>query len=262
MSMFDAFYPALPLEDKFREEIQNVTRSFLANLIRQPRLPEILYHYTNMMGFHGIVDSGMLWATHIAYMNDFSEYLHAVLVAGQISGELKQSETQPTKVKFYTALETLLHPNQMAMEDYPPIFVSCFSKAEDNLSQWRAYGKGEGGISLGFDAEVLRARIKEAAWLVPVIYDPEKQQKTIRDFLEVSSNLYVKHASEKRDFGEDFFQTWYLNWRVFASQLAPFFKNNAFEEEKEWRIIMAIDPSLLQFLFFRSSESVIIPSIK
>ena len=144
MSMFDAFFPELTLDKNYREEIQNVTRSFLANIIRRPRLPDILYHYTNMKGLHGIVDSGMLWATHIAYMNDFSEYLHAVLVAGRTSGELKNSETQPAKAKFYTSLERLLHPNQMSMEDYPPIFVSCFSKAEDNLSQWRAYGRGEG----------------------------------------------------------------------------------------------------------------------
>jgi hypothetical protein len=260
--MFDAFYPERLLGDKFSDEIKNVTRSFLANILRPSRLPEVLYHYTNMTGFQGILDSGMVWATHIAYMNDVSEYRHAVVESGKISGELKRSESQSAKIKFYECMEGLLQPTNMRMQDYPPIFIACFSEAEDNLSQWRAYGGGEGGISLGFDMEFLQERIKDSAWLAPVIYNQQDQQQLIKEFLKVSANLYVKHASEAEDFRQEFFEMWYLNWRMFASQLAPFFKNPAFDDEKEWRIILPMDVSLLRFLFFRPTESVVIPTIK
>jgi hypothetical protein len=262
MSIFDPFYPEDPLEEKFLGEIHSVTRSFILNLVRKAHLPKTIYHYTNMAGFQGIIDSGMVWATHLAYMNDFSEYLHAVNVAGNISRELKDRETQETKKLFYNAMEEILHPTRVSIADYPPIFIACFSEAEDDLSQWRAYGRGEGGVSLGFDAESLKSHIGERALFAPVIYDPEVQDKIIKDFLEASANLYLKHVVETGDESREFFERWYLQWRGFASQLAPVFKNRTFRDEREWRIIYALNVDSLEFVHFRSNKAFVTPFIK
>jgi hypothetical protein len=40
--------------------------------------PKTLHHYTDAAGLKGIVESGVMRASHLAYMNDASEYLHAV----------------------------------------------------------------------------------------------------------------------------------------------------------------------------------------
>lgn len=36
--------------------------------------PELLYHYTDHNGLIGIIKNWELWHTHIAYLNDASEY--------------------------------------------------------------------------------------------------------------------------------------------------------------------------------------------
>src|SRR5204862_6099100 len=41
-----------------------------------PAVPDVLYHYTNMLGLCGIIDSQRFWATDIRYLNDSKEMSH------------------------------------------------------------------------------------------------------------------------------------------------------------------------------------------
>src|SRR5438270_10650521 len=45
----------------------------LAEHLRRP-LPKFLYHYTGQDGLLGIIGTGSMWATNIAYMNDSTEF--------------------------------------------------------------------------------------------------------------------------------------------------------------------------------------------
>jgi hypothetical protein len=58
--------------------IQTAVWSFIKASHQDFQLPETLYHYTDAAGLKGIIESGAIRATHVAYMNDASEYLHAV----------------------------------------------------------------------------------------------------------------------------------------------------------------------------------------
>ena len=44
----------------------------LPELEREP-LPEKVFHYTDSSGLLGILNSGVLWATHYRFLNDSSE---------------------------------------------------------------------------------------------------------------------------------------------------------------------------------------------
>ena len=37
-------------------------------------VPEILYHYTDLNGFKGIIDSAQIWFSNLYFLNDRSEY--------------------------------------------------------------------------------------------------------------------------------------------------------------------------------------------
>ena len=51
--------------------------------------PERLWHYTSGAGARGIFTSGTLWAGHLGYMNDSSEFDHAVALSLEIALRLR-----------------------------------------------------------------------------------------------------------------------------------------------------------------------------
>lgn len=260
--MFDAFYPHKNIDPGQSDEIRELTQRVLLDLIEPATLPDLLFHYTDMKGLLGIVESGMLWASHLAYMNDFSEYLHGVDVAKTMALELQKNEENDDKKQFLCELEKLLDISAISINDYPPIFIACLSSEENDLSQWRAYGKGEGGVSLGLNARKIKEQIDGFGWLVPVIYDEKKKADISKDFLERSSELFIKHLSMISENREEFFWAWYLTWRGFASHLPPFLKSAGFKQEGEWRIIVPIAANDISKVSFRVSGNLLSPYVK
>jgi hypothetical protein len=41
--------------------------------VNPPKPAGLLYHYTDLRGLLGILESGSIWATHIRFLNDLSE---------------------------------------------------------------------------------------------------------------------------------------------------------------------------------------------
>lgn len=37
-----------------------------------------IYHYTDLNGLKGIIESGSLWATHFSFLNDSNELTHGM----------------------------------------------------------------------------------------------------------------------------------------------------------------------------------------
>lgn len=37
-----------------------------------------IYHYTDLNGLKGIIESGSLWATHFSFLNDSNELIHGM----------------------------------------------------------------------------------------------------------------------------------------------------------------------------------------
>ncbi|EFD2622350.1 hypothetical protein CK189_005805, partial [Escherichia coli] len=37
-----------------------------------------IYHYTDLNGLKGIIESGSLWATHFSFLNDSNELSHGM----------------------------------------------------------------------------------------------------------------------------------------------------------------------------------------
>jgi hypothetical protein len=234
--VFD-FLPQSPLEEVEFKAITNQIREQVGLLIARRPAPDILHHYTDAWGLKGIIESGTVRATHIAYMNDASEYLHAVnLLSDQIFEEKKvrTNKDQLALLEKITAPVANTKPEHVA-----PYFVACFSEKENSLNQWRAYARGEGGYSIGFNTQsLMRPLSRHVAILAPALYNRHEQAKLIRSGLEWALSEYPKIA-EKLDTTA---RAAHLENRAhhylwFASGLAPIMKNPAFEEENEWRFI-------------------------
>jgi len=151
--------------------------------------------------------------------------------------EIRATEKDPLRMSLLNEINApvaLTRP-----QDVGPYFVTCFSAKENSLNQWRAYGRGEGGFSIGFDAAKLDQKIlKLNGILSPVNYDLSAQSKLVRELLLWGLSEYQRiitsvpsdqRNEHRRDWAHMFL------WRAAAA--APTIKNPAFVEEQEWRLI-------------------------
>jgi hypothetical protein len=180
---------------------------------------EIFYHYTSLTAFESIMSSDKMRATDIRYLNDTMEQkVFERHLDKRIKHHLKTTQSPDMQKQL------LLWQNRRKRDNRDPIpYVVCFSNdGGDRLSQWRGYA-AQGGVSIGFK----RSR------LVDLRYEPTRFR-----FRRVQ---YVNpHGGKASNEIIDTVFGW--NSGIGASSTAldwgAFFKHNAFEEEKEWRLVM------------------------
>jgi hypothetical protein len=216
--------------------------------------PRRLYHYTTAEGLLGIIESRTLWATSIHYLNDSSEYRYAFSLARTTLVETPGG-LSPVQVR---ALFSALEGDWKGLEDQSR-FVTSFSEHKDQLSQWRAYGRPGGGISLGFDFETLAGIAKTSGFrLVRCEYDTKTQERRLVD--------EATRALEPADpDGQDGSIEISLLANEFIHELldlASEFKDPAFKEEAEWRLASASIPSAGPHMHFRAGRSTLVPYLK
>jgi len=244
-----------------QEEIEAFQRKHSA-LFRQldqdraevlPDPPKQLSHYTTANGLLGIVQSNSLWATNARFLNDFSELKYGADLFREVLEESKTA-IQDTLCSEHRLLERVSAHSMVA--EIPSNFVVCLSENANQLSQWRAYGADGTGYSIGFDANSIR----QLRWthsrcllLFKVCYQRDRQKELLRKLLD-------KFFSRIKDEGV-------AELKLFSSFLLArlqdylvSFKNSAFQEEGEWRLVHTIPiPTHQKDLEFRVTGGLIVP---
>lgn len=223
--------------------------------LKNINLPEELFHYTSQGGLLGIFSSDSLWTTNISHLNDSQEFQLALNQTRELLLERRKSNsTEQEKI------DCLLHNIETIRDMY--VFVGSLSQKRDLLSQWRAYGGGVSGFSIGFNTDNLVAKAEEQGFfLVKCIYDPKEQKHFISELINESLaedfNVIPGYISPDMPrtyhvlpIGGDF-------WKKLAS-LAPIIKHQSFEEEAEWRLI-SVKFLNKEAMSFRSGLSSLIP---
>ncbi|WP_417813890.1 DUF2971 domain-containing protein [Thalassospira alkalitolerans] len=111
---------------------------------------DTLYHYTDLKGFQSIIEGKSIWASDIRYLNDYEE-----VKAGKRSLETIIDMFDEEIGRFPHSNEVLDHLKCLQEEEITS-FAVCFCRKPDLLSQWRGYGAGGTGISLGFSSQALQ----------------------------------------------------------------------------------------------------------
>lgn len=247
--MFELYYGHRPLAQTETKIIRDRIDTELFDIRKRRRLPPALHHYTNSTGLKGIIESGSIRATHVSFMNDTQEYLLAVeLLLGEVRKRLASTK-EPIKKDLLKEMETPLAETQS--NNVAPCFVTCFSAKGNDLNQWRSYGNGEGGFSLGFAPADLEKNAKlSSAFLAPVIYGHDQQLSIVKSTLAWALEEYPRHArkNRKRDIHQHR-DSWVRTLFLFASQLASLMKSSSFSDEHEWRLVhLAELPCKVEFL--------------
>jgi hypothetical protein len=203
------------------------------------RRPSTLYHYTTALGLLGIIQSNRLWASNARFLNDSSEIAYAVDVVREAITWVTKNYPVPLPSDFSNQLGQDL----AAFEAEARVYVCCFCSAGDLLSQWRGYGAQGGGYAIGFDTKGLGDR--EVAnpprpILRRVVYDPETQQRLVRTWLQAVCDVAAAGREAEADARSKLRSRLNALISTFTMLLSEFlicFKNPAYVEEQEWRLI-------------------------
>lgn len=211
-----------------------------------------LFHYTGQSGLHGIVNSKEIWATHIDYLNDEFEFILAKTLAVEVLPSLSK--------KFTDKISKLLIKEMKGCIENAGINVCIVSFTEngDQLSQWRGYCKNS-GYSLGFSYEFLKNVADRENWLLtPCIYDYDTQYQLMQKILlEVLAKNTEGYPTRKED---DYIVGGDLGYLL--NRTAAIFKNSAFAEEQEWRLISKPLSNKSSNFSFRVGNTSLIPYFK
>jgi len=190
------------------------------DLVRKKH-PEVIYHYTTVQAFVGIVESNCIWLSDYSYLNDRRELVHGAELAKRIIDKFSVKYTSAAQQKLLTAWKRML------LNSSQRVCVASFSADGDCLSQWRAYGP----IAIGFDPYQLPLHAYQGQ-INPVEYDQNIQNALLEVLVQHAIQAYVADSSENRleRIPEAYASIHNL------LEIIAFFKDDAFAAEREYRL--------------------------
>ena len=194
-----------------------------------------LHHYTTFDAVKEILRSHTLHLTHAAFSNDPSELRYGLNLIENIFGEA--GEKAFSRHDFLSILDFDTQP-----------FVFCLSESEDMLSQWQMYA-GHNGCCITFSHEISKLTRGDRWALAPVIYHEEEQRR------------YLTALNEERQKPEYRGQN-RLSTNLYFLLSVVFLKNNAFSQEKEWRIVNIIQQDAVDAIEYRSGSRFLKPYVR
>lgn len=228
-----------------------------------------LYHYTSVDALKKIMDKNILLATHMQYMNDWSEYeqgyeklirkLNEIIERSDKIFDHDEYEVLRQKVKELPEKcpktpkqyrDFIVERNRTHMEKLlPEVYSVSFCKQSNLLSQWINYAK-ENGVCIEFDfsafvficpdvteemielfgeKNIEKYRVYTECSPIQVVYD----EKVMLSVMENDISAYFQRVvgKDKTQIEE---QWWAEMGNVFS--IVPFFKDSSFCPEEEVRL--------------------------
>jgi hypothetical protein len=222
----------------------------------QGQAPYAIYHYTDASGLNDIVESGRIWASDLLYLAGSREtdYVRELL-RDQIRKRWNRADA--LIAEFCERAEAALDPFAWQRS----IFAACFCENGDALGQWRAYAGPRGGYAVGLRTAVLGTRYASVA-LRRVVYDQEKQQALTGALFDRALLLLRQVHGRSADPVGLILE--FLGDHV--AELVGCFKQPAFFEDHEWRLLVVADTSYpgetLSQLRFRRAGGHIVPFVE
>ena len=188
------------------------------------------YYYCSLETFLNIVKNKEIYLSDPLKMNDKSEIKWAFekLIEYNIDKQEELINDLKWRAEFDFSFDELL--NTLDLKGQKSVYISCFSKNPDLLSQWRAYADDGNGVSIGFDLD------KIAASKDNLFVEEIKYSNRIEDLSEIQyiADEYAAVNCEKQITDKD------EQLATFLHELIPVllkYKNPAFSEEDEVRLI-------------------------
>lgn len=239
--------------------MQQIEQYFFKNI------DKTLYHYTGIGSLMGIANTKCLWASNVYYMNDSAEIVHACNVLESVlRSRLAFGDSESTETKFLTQFQEWVNDCRNTTYD---LFVFSLSEEPSILSQWRSYTPHGKGISIGFPKGLL-TNIMEISNLriAKCIYGENEQREILESLIEKLLITFRQDEPEvdiTKAHPTQYYHPYLENFRNDVLQVLAIIKHEAFEEEKEWRLISPYYPMhTIPAIKFREGASMLVPYIE
>lgn len=209
------------------------------------------------------MESGVIRASHVYYMNDQNEIRYAIDKFIEI---IRRHGNKEKDSPISTLLSQIPEWLQNIRNNPHYIFVFSLSEKGNLLSQWRAYTPHGTGISIGFNKNDLsRFAEKNGLLLLRCLYDREDQNSILSQALEkILSEFEIKKDNidiSNKPAGQEYHS--YL--QIYTGQLLKEFikiKDPAFPEECEWRLVSKYYKKYTDNeIQFRSGKTTLVPYV-
>ena len=218
--------------------------------------PSRVFHYTSSDALIGIISNAEIWATSSMFLNDSTETSHAIeYMRLVIDNRLKRLAYPIPVIEFLKQIaEKLGHTNSR-------IYIISFSELPDSLAQWRAYCPATGGYAIGFPTEHILDMAKAQGFkLAKCIYDHVLKYRALEEIVEEVIRNFELHDLQNHDEAREAFLN---NCIDYIKEVALIMKNEAFADEKEYRLILTTKQLHAgDSMGFRSSNMGVIPYCK
>ncbi len=161
-----------PLPAALQEAIDEFRRRTEQQLLAEENKNKIevpLYHYTNGLGLKGILESGQIWFTDYRHLNDPSELVHGMEMAQDVARLLATGADGLARTFLELFRDMFRHENFESTLDF---FIASFSRARDDLDQWRAYADNGRGFAIGFAPRMFRVGERPPPGQLPEFVGP------------------------------------------------------------------------------------------
>ena len=225
-----------------------------------PTADRTLYHYTGIRGLLGIVDSRAVWASHIYYLNDSKEILHACEVLSHLLS-YNDTAVDAAEREFIDQFQNWLATFR---RDAFHIFVFSLSEERSLLSQWRSYTPHGKGVSLGFPPTVLDHVLSQPGFRIArCLYTDDEHRELMGSLVEkmlVTFRQRFPTMDTTRAHPSQKFHPFLEEFRNDLLQVLAIVKHSAFREEREWRIVSPYFPKYtVADVKFREGASMLLP---
>ena len=255
-------------------DIMNFNSSFISSyktsdskFSKKSRL--VRYHYASASTFPKILSDSALRFTDVRFMNDHSEMVCCVKClldfldshrkeypyCWEVVSELLLKKHSADE---YRNLEVSEIEFESSLPEYIPTrcFAFCMSEKPDLLNMWNYYvhnGKYE-GYSIGFDVyDFLKSFDTDqkntsdpiCIRYGKILYKKKEQEKEIETIVKL-----IEQHSKRRDNEDEksILNICMVRLRHYIEAYGAFFKDEAFEDEREFRIVIEISENRLRLI--------------
>ncbi|MEZ2392067.1 hypothetical protein AB6813_21495 [bacterium RCC_150] len=240
-----------------------------------------VWHYTTATGLAGLIGRKVLWASATAFMNDLQELHTGKAVFDKLLETHAEQVDSCIQEEFNSMVRTALR------NDRHRTFIACASRLPDSLTMWRNY-TSEVGFAVALDGteplfmrrqrqitdkmiaalghkneknkQLVRALAATGSapfeW-TPAVYRPEEQYNAAWAALRGIEATALARAGDREPDKHEF------EAMADAAKVLPTFKNPAFQDEAEMRIVcnagMDVD---LMYLKHRPGRYGMIPYVE
>lgn len=211
-----------------------------------------LYHYTDVNAVKSILENRKLWLTDIRFLNDSSEFHDGIecfkkALESPEPGLFSSIEFTDKAVEYLR--KSLVEGAGFELNELP-LFTCSFSRSDDLLSQWRAYG----AYAIEFDERLLSEELEK---LIECKYvDRDKSTVAVR---EVTGAIRTISKSMEAHGGAVGIEG--INAVVHLINAAASFKNYGFHEERELRVVRTASAGD-ESIKFRAKGTRLVPYVE